>query len=355
MVLMQNAVVALTSLGFDTTLLLANSTPMNKIKIQNEKGELLAEEGFENCYVIERDMLMQGFLEQLADKVKIELGSEVSYVQVSTVNEQMQVDNFTVRGQVFHNKKDFDVVVGAEGFRSPLCAALNPAFKRSTSRVFEILTVTRNETLAQQIGRCLIKTNYSNKGLAFGLCASTSSDVVGFLQFDTARYNLPTEHYHNKEALRSFVQEQLKHAPAIVQEYLASAAWETIHLWHPCDSDLPPHASNAILVGDAAHPLLPFTSQGVAASLEDAVLLPNILDIDMSLPTAFDGFTKDRRNAVQRYIQDGRQILIDFVSSSAHNSKESASVPLVDGNDSSTIQEMQVKPMHLIDMFRLRI
>jgi flavin-dependent dehydrogenase len=47
------------------------------------------------------------------------------------------------------------------------------------------------------------------------------------------------------------------------------------HLWHTTDLD--PlhqlHRDNVVLLGDSAHPMLPFTSQGSSSALEDALRL----------------------------------------------------------------------------------
>ena len=64
----------------------------------------------------------------------------------------------------------------------------------------------------------------------------------------------------------------------LFEEYAKITDMDVDHIWKPMDSDLPAklHATNAIR--DAAHPLLPFTSQGTLMALEDAGLFLGFLE-----------------------------------------------------------------------------
>ena len=68
--------------------------------------------------------------------------------------------------------------------------------------------------------------------------------------------------------MRQFVSRLLGAAPPPpINAWLAVADFTSAHLWMPVDADLPDHihCENAVVLGDAAHPMLPFTSQGVSA------------------------------------------------------------------------------------------
>ena len=80
-------------------------------------------------------------------------------------------------------------------------------------------------------------------------------------------------------------------------------------------------ASNAVVIGDAAHPLLPFTSQGVGAALEDAILLAGAVADAAGRPhllaPALARFCEERRAPVAEFVAGGRRILANFVGESS--------------------------------------
>ena len=79
---------------------------------------------------------------------------------------------------------------------------------------------------------------------------------------------------------------------------------ERVHLWglfrHPVAERWHDGAGRAIL-GDAAHPTLPFLAQGANMALEDAWVLADRLD-RMPVPAALDAYQKARRDRVARVI-----------------------------------------------------
>jgi 2-polyprenyl-6-methoxyphenol hydroxylase-like FAD-dependent oxidoreductase len=56
-----------------------------------------------------------------------------------------------------------------------------------------------------------------------------------------------------------------------IAELIRRTDFELSYVWNTSDLDPLPslHGANAVLIGDAAHPFLPFTSQGVNAALAD--------------------------------------------------------------------------------------
>jgi 2-polyprenyl-6-methoxyphenol hydroxylase-like FAD-dependent oxidoreductase len=78
---------------------------------------------------------------------------------------------------------------------------------------------------------------------------------------------------------------------------------------------------NAVLIGDAAHPMLPFTSQGAAVALEDAVSLSNhLVKFSNELQTtdvALNKFIRARHDEVNNIIHAGRRMLKDFIDGSS--------------------------------------
>jgi len=63
------------------------------------------------------------------------------------------------------------------------------------------------------------------------------------------------------------------------------------------------HSGRAVLLGDAAHPTLPFMAQGANMALEDAYTLARELDRAPDLPTGLAAYQTARRNRVQRVVE----------------------------------------------------
>ena len=80
---------------------------------------------------------------------------------------------------------------------------------------------------------------------------------------------------------------------------------ETVNLWglfrHPVADRW--HAGKLALLGDAAHPTLPFLAQGANMALEDAWVLADALDRADDLPDALAAYQTRRRDRVVRVIK----------------------------------------------------
>src|SRR5260370_2229803 len=80
------------------------------------------------------------------------------------------------------------------------------------------------------------------------------------------------------------------------------------------DTDPVPHfyQGNLVLVGDAAHPLSPFTSQGVSSALADAVALASAVNAKVKtgrdLTHALAAYSVERRDQCAPYVAKGRQL-----------------------------------------------
>ncbi|MEM8792444.1 MAG: FAD-dependent monooxygenase [Pseudomonadota bacterium] len=93
---------------------------------------------------------------------------------------------------------------------------------------------------------------------------------------------------------------------ATVETLLAEV--ETCFLWGLFDRPvtLVLHPKNTVLVGDAAHPMLPFMAQGATMALEDAVTLAQCLE-GREVPVALARYTRLRRDRVARVYETSRR------------------------------------------------
>jgi salicylate hydroxylase len=187
--------------------------------------------------------------------------------------------------------------------------------------VFEIVMSTCLPELAAHLGSTFLKTVLADRGLAFGLLSPAGDDVIGFLQFDVQRHGTPSR--TAESGLVDFATTLLGSVPEPVASFLRNADESTAHLWRPMDGEIAANccASNAVVIGDAAHPLLPFSSQGVGSALEDAIALADVIEGASGrrelLPQALAGFCEERRRDVGRFVDGGRLILSHFVGASS--------------------------------------
>ena len=118
------------------------------------------------------------------------------------------------------------------------------------------------------------------------------------------------------------LQQAVGHWPAPVPALLAATAPSCIHHWQPLDGDVPPTLvrGRLVLAGDAAAPLLPFTSQGVAAALADALALRDALrgvHDPAGLAPALARYDTLRRPARQHLVMEGRRMAQEFLQPTA--------------------------------------
>ncbi|MCA9659224.1 MAG: hypothetical protein KC486_12840 [Myxococcales bacterium] len=347
LILMENGVSALASIGCADVL--ADSKPLRRAVIRTP-GAALRDEAMGAVYSVTRAAIVEGLRARLGAGVLKLARRCVALHSEPTAGGRRRICALSFADGSREVIAADELVVDASGWRSPLCAALNPGYARRPSRVKELVTSTHSPELAARLGDTFVKTVLPGRGIAFGLLSPTPERVIGFLQFDAERI-APPPRGASEAALRDFLNEHLGDAPALVREYLAAADLSTAHVWHPVDADIPPtlHCDNAVIIGDAAHPLLPFTSQGVSAALEDSVILADTLaaiDDRAELPAALAGFAADRRADVAVYIDEGRRILADFVATGTPST-----LPYIGGGASRLGEHLALPAPRIADLF----
>ncbi|MCB9794669.1 MAG: aminotransferase class I/II-fold pyridoxal phosphate-dependent enzyme, partial [Alphaproteobacteria bacterium] len=333
LILMQNGVDALAAVG--ASRVLDGCTPLRRAYFRDAQDRTLSTDTLEGVFVVTRAAIISGLRGRLpAEALRYEHRCVQFALEPDGRVDAVVFDNgLTLRGS------EADLWIDASGVNSRLCRAFNPGLERPLSRVFEVVTSTHLPELARELGDRFIKTQMEEQGLAFGMLAPTAERVIGFLQFDRERHEPPGRGWSG-EQLRGWLLEVLRQAPPRIQDYLRVADMGSAHLWRPVNAPIPARlrGPNAVLIGDAAHPMLPFTSQGVSAALEDAVVLPRMLQ-ERGLD-ALDDFIEQRRRATTVYIDGGRQILASFLRTT-----EDFERPYIDG-EASELDEHVGLPEH---------
>ncbi len=343
LLLMQNGVRALEALRLEHVL--ERCSPISRALFRDPHGVVVRVDALEDVYSVTRQALIAALREELPAGC-LRLDARVRSVRIAPTqsgNGRRAVALELSDGHM-ESLDGVDLLVGAEGVNSPLFRALNPGVERQPSRVKEVVTSSELPELAAQLEGTFIKTQFPDQGLAFGLLAPTKERVIGYLQFDSERYEAPGRGA-TPDDFRQFLGELLKDAPEPIGQYLRQADLNTAHVWHPVNADIPDQLAcdNAVLIGDAAHPVLPFTSQGVSAALEDAIMLADAVRAleqpKSQLSVAVQGFCEDRRRDVGAYVSGGRRILHSFLDTS-----RGFTLPYVDGAASTLERHLQLPP-----------
>mgnify|MGYP003338235624 CR=1 FL=1 len=203
------------------------------------------------------------------------------------------------------------LVFGADGAVSRCRRALlerpdEPWMPGRVARVQEIVALVSDPVLAARLGTGMLKIVAPGTGVAVGLLPLARGRLVWFVQFDTVRHGRPAA-----AGPLPFLENLLRGFPPWLREVIAGTESGLPHHWRPLDLDPPTRlvGANFALLGDAAHPLLPFTSQGVNLALEDAWLLRDLLrdaGDASAIEDALRSYERQRLPLVRHYVAVGQ-------------------------------------------------
>jgi aspartate/methionine/tyrosine aminotransferase/2-polyprenyl-6-methoxyphenol hydroxylase-like FAD-dependent oxidoreductase len=222
--------------------------------------------------------------------------------------------------------------VSAEGIHSRARQALFPGWPAPQAQVLEIVGLVSCEDTVRWTGNNFNKFHAPTGGVALGTLAVDAKHIIWYMQFDGRRFPPPPDDAPDlAQARQAFVKNLVGDWADPVPRLLSLTDFSRTHLWRPLDADLVPafYRGNLVLVGDAAHPLSPFTSQGVSSAVSDAVALAQALRADKSkadevgsdklkpgpdLETALARYSTERREQCSPYVAKGRELTRHFLS-----------------------------------------
>jgi cysteine-S-conjugate beta-lyase len=215
-----------------------------------------------------------------------------------------------------------DLYVSAEGIRSRARQTMYPGWPSPPAQVLEIVGMVRCKNTVRWASNNFNKFHAVTGGIALGTLAVDSEHVIWYLQFDSQRFLQPAEDAANfVEARKNFVTSLVGNWADPIPHLLSIADFSRTHLWRPLDTDLVPsfYRGNLVLVGDAAHPLSPFTSQGVSSAVADAVALAkNLRSENLKTPSdlehALSRYSTERREQCAPYVAKGRELTRHFLT-----------------------------------------
>ncbi|MEO1494261.1 MAG: FAD-dependent monooxygenase [Pseudomonadota bacterium] len=196
-----------------------------------------------------------------------------------------------------------DLAIGADGIRSALRAAINPdeAPRFTGQTAWRALipaaalpggTIPRTATVWAGAGRHLV-TYYLRGGDLINLVA-----VLERAAWTEESWSAPGD----VDALRKAFDGWHPAVSALL------AAVDTCFLWGLFDrpEQVRWTSGHTALIGDAAHPMLPFMAQGAGMALEDVPVLVNAVGSGSDIPAALEAFERRRWPRVTRVLQRAR-------------------------------------------------
>jgi aspartate/methionine/tyrosine aminotransferase/2-polyprenyl-6-methoxyphenol hydroxylase-like FAD-dependent oxidoreductase len=214
-----------------------------------------------------------------------------------------------------------DLYLSSEGIRSRARQALFPGWPAPQAQVLEVVGMVECQNTVRWASNNFNKFHAVSGGIAMGTLAVDAEHVIWYVQFDSKRFPPPPEDAKDfADARKAFVASLVGDWADPIPHLLSITDFPRTHLWRPLDTDLVPtfYRGNLVLVGDAAHPLSPFTSQGVSSAVADAVSLAENLGAgDKSGPDlerALACYSSERREQCAPYVARGRELAQHFLT-----------------------------------------
>ncbi len=220
-----------------------------------------------------------------------------------------------------------DVFIAADGNRSAVRNAIYPNLKLGLDRVHELVCAIEAPDLVRSMNGKFLKFVDVKQALAVGIVPCNARSVIWFLQVDASAVRLDGLDPSGRSAL---VRELVGDWSLPVLDLILRTNFGRSYVWRTADMDpLPALATgNLAFVGDSGHPLLPFTSQGVASALVDAVALGDMMDLfPNDIATAFQCYSDERLPEVTALQRAGQKLRRAFLERGA--SGEETATPLV--------------------------
>lgn len=307
LLLLGNGLRALEELGL-LGAVLARGACIECATIRDGDGRTSHEEPLPRCVAIARRELVDALSSRL-DKARVVRGSRLVELLFDAAG--------AVDGARFDDGAalEADLVCGCDGGRSLVRKHVAPLARRERGQVQELVLLLDEPVLARRLGASLVKAHDLARGLAAGLAPVGGGRVVCWLQFDTARH-MPRG--DGPRELSEFARARTERFGPDFAAALDHGDFERAHWWRTADAAPLPrfHRGRAVLMGDAAHPFLPFTSQGANMALVDAVRLKQALAGARRLDGALAAYDRATRPDAVAHHAAGRALERHFVAGS---------------------------------------
>ncbi|CAH0996369.1 Kynurenine 3-monooxygenase [Emticicia aquatica] len=309
----------LNKLGENTSISLKGE-PISTFSFNRPNGEEIKRLKLSNWKCFKRKDLIK-YLYELLPAEKIKAGREFSHFIYQ--GEKAIAVQFT-NGEIEYG----DIFIGADGGKSAVRESILGAVNFTEIQVKEVVGICKNESLGTQQRHIFKKFQSNKQGLSFGMIPVSVDEFVWFMQFDTSLADCQCG--CSAEELKTFCMNLLADFPPEVSELLDSNDFSKSYIWNTCDFGVLPtfHKNNIVLIGDAAHLALPFTSAGTTNAIMDAQILSEVLFKHDTYVEDFQAFYNLRLKHVEQHILLGRELKEFFLHPSDIH-EDDVKVPLI--------------------------
>ncbi|HIG04812.1 MAG TPA: FAD-dependent monooxygenase [Planctomycetes bacterium] len=219
-----------------------------------------------------------------------------------------------------------DLFIGADGIRSTVRQEWNRGPQLNPVKSVELVGTFHGE-LPEQLSTGALKFISNDDGLAIGIVPTSDNSAVWYIQCDPRRW---PQSFSSVEERTRWIRQLAGQFPDPVSSIFAGSELENARLCRTTDRDLPEnfHRGNVLLIGDAAHPLLTFTSQGTGSAIEDALAIGGLLDNNVGKgidPDALSGilgeFSRVRKPILNARLYMGRRMQDQFLRDSSEQNQ----------------------------------
>lgn len=317
----------------DSSSISLNKKRINTFSLKRPNGNELIKIKLDPWYCIKRIDLMS-FLNDHFPKECLKLGRQFSHF---IYGGNKAIAAVFKNGEIEYG----DLFIGADGSNSGVRMHSFGETTYTPIEVKEVVGVSKKSTLAVDELTVFQKFQHAEKGLSFGYIPTFNDESVWFMQYDT---KFVEDNQADSKDLKSFCYSMLGNFPKEVKEVLDANNFENTYIWNTRDFDLLPSFSkdNIVLIGDAAHLALPFTSAGTTNAILDAKTLADCLEECKDYTSAFKRYYELRAVCIKEHIAQGRDVknlfldplnyserdfLLPLVSETKHN-KQPINKPL---------------------------
>jgi len=301
--ILQNGIEALDSIGLKNAFM-KRGNHMNFFKAVKPDGTILFQKDLENCVAISRDDLLELFKDQVPES-DIHYGKEFRKFQ-SDPHKKLLFDD--------GSSCEADIYVGVDGIRSAVRTELFGEQALVDVGEREIVCMVDAGAFSFRLDE-FYKVVDTEGGKSIGIIPLANNKYIWFLQFNQ---HIDPFDSNDSDDKRDFVWQMITHFPEKVKDLVSQSDFNRSFLWVSQRMDhLPSYfKENSVLLGDAAHPLLPLTSQGANSALEDAATLAMVWSEysgDLDVPAILKKYDSMRRAIIAHYIEDGDALAEDFM------------------------------------------
>ncbi len=285
----------------DSELLLKHGNFLKKYTKYSHTGKVLAEKNLDHVFAISRHSLISLLAQNITPK---KITYEETIIFDDLQNGKLKLSDGT--------DIDADIAVISDGSRSRIRKHI---FKDEMMRVVresEVVNIIQNKEIANSIENDFMKFHHEDGGLTFGILKLSDDTVLWYSQFDNQKYMI---NECSVENLRKYMIEIFENWHPLIPEIIQKSDYKNVHLWNVYELEKlnPFYQENTVFIGDAAHPLIPFTSQGVTSALKDSLLLTKYLVEEENIQTAFSKYEAKRKPEIEVHINNGRILLNQFL------------------------------------------